>query len=82
MQWKRGSSRVETGTSRFLSYSDFDLGVSAELEQENQACLVLKHRTPLVSLVVHGISGHLLSGIWHLWLFPEDATWVSVLPCV
>ena len=29
------------GTSGFLSYSDFDLGVSAELKQENQACVVL-----------------------------------------
>ena len=37
MQWKRGSSQVETGTSGFLSYSDFDLGVSAELEQGSQA---------------------------------------------
>ena len=33
----RASSRVEVGTSRFLSISDFDRRVSAELEQESQA---------------------------------------------
>ena len=33
----RASSRVETGTSGFLSISDFDGRVSAELEQEIQA---------------------------------------------
>ena len=37
MQWKRASSRVEAGTSVFLSITDFDRGVSAELEQESQA---------------------------------------------
>ena len=33
----RASSRVEAGTSVFLSISDFDHRVSAELEQESQA---------------------------------------------
>ena len=37
MQWTRASSRVEVGTSGFLSTSDFDGRVSAELEQESQA---------------------------------------------
>ena len=34
---KRASSRVEAGTSVFLSLSDFDQRVSAELEQERQS---------------------------------------------
>ena len=37
VHWKRASSRVEAGTSVFLSITDFDRGVSAELEQESQA---------------------------------------------
>ena len=36
-QRKRASSPVEAGTSGFLSISDFDRRVSAELEQESQA---------------------------------------------
>ena len=34
---KKASSRVEAGTSGFLSIYDFDRRVSAELEQESQA---------------------------------------------
>ena len=37
VQWKRASCRVEAGTSGFLSISDFDGRVPAELEQESQA---------------------------------------------
>ena len=33
----RASSRVEAGTSGFLSISDIDLGVSVELQQGSQA---------------------------------------------
>ena len=40
--------------------------------------LVLRHRTLLASRVVHGVTGHLSSCIWHLQLFLEDATRVSV----
>ena len=36
-QWKRASSRVEAGTSGFLSISDSDLRVPAVLGQESQA---------------------------------------------
>ena len=35
LQWKTASSRVEAGTSGFLSISDFDHRVSAELEQQS-----------------------------------------------
>ena len=37
VQWKRASSRVEAGTSGFLSISDINLGVSVEFEQGSQA---------------------------------------------
>ena len=37
MQWKRASSGVEAGTSGFLSISDSDRRVPAELGQEKQA---------------------------------------------
>ena len=44
---------------------------------------MLRHGTLFASPVVHGVSGHLSSCIWNLWLFPEDATRVSVpLPVV
>ena len=72
------SSRVEVETSGFLSISDIDLGDSAELEQGVRPRIVLRHRTPLASRVVHGVSGHLSSSIWNLRLFPEDATRGSV----
>ena len=74
----RASSRVEVGTSEFLSISDIDLGVSVELEQGSQGSSCVDTRSPLASRVVNGVSGHLSSGIWNLWIFPEDATRVSV----
>ena len=37
VQCMRASSRVEAGTSGFLTISDFDCRVSVELEQESQA---------------------------------------------
>ena len=77
VQWKRASSRVEAGTSVFLSITDFDRGVSAELEQESQAsscvegwnsvCLSSCSRgdRPLVELYLEpaGFSGRCNSGV-------------------
>ena len=40
--------------------------------------LVLRHGTLLTSRDVHGVSGHLSSYIWNLWLFPDGATGVLV----
>ena len=40
----RASSRVEAGTSGFLSISDIHLGVSAELEQGSQALSCVEAR--------------------------------------
>ena len=43
---------------------------------------MLSDRTPLASRIFHVVSGHKLSCIWNLQLFPEDATRVSVPLCV
>ena len=40
--------------------------------------LVLRNGTPLASHIVHGMTGHLSSCIWNLWLFPDYASGVSV----
>ena len=72
-QWKRASSRVEVGTSGFLSNSDFDRSVPAELGQESQAMSFLRNGTKLASRVVHGLSGPLSNCVWNLQVFPDDA---------
>ena len=69
VQRKRASSRGEAGTSGFLSISDSDRRVRAELGQESQASSCLRNGTPLASRVVQGISGPLLSCVWNLWVF-------------
>ena len=43
---KKASSRVEAGTSGFLSISDIELGVSVELEQGSQAWSFVEARNP------------------------------------
>ena len=73
----RASSRDEAGTSVFLSISDLDCRVSAELEQESQASSCDEVGTQLASGFVHRVTGHLSSCIWNLHLFPDNATWVS-----
>ena len=72
-QWKRASSRVESGTSVFLSNSDSDRSVPADLGQESQAMSFLRNGTPLASRVVHGVSGPLSNCVWNLQVFPDDA---------
>ena len=72
-QWKRASSRVEAGTSGFLSSSDSDRSVPAELGQESQAMSFLRNGTPLASRVVHGVSGPLSNCVWNLQVFPDHA---------
>ena len=72
-QWKRASSRVEAGTSGFLSNSDSDRSVPAELGQESQAMSFRRNGTPLASRVVHGVSGPLSNCVWNLQVFPDDA---------
>ena len=72
-QRKRASPRVEAGTSGFLSVSDSDIRVPAELGQERQATSFLSNGTPLASRVVHGVSGPLSNCVWNLQVFPDDA---------
>ena len=72
-QWKRASSRGEAGTSDFLSVSDSDRRVPAELGQESQATSFLRNGTPLASRVVHRVSGPLSNCVWNLQVFPDDA---------
>ena len=72
-QWKRASSRVEAGTSGFLSNSDSDRSVPAELGQESQAMSFLRNGTPLASRVVLEVTGHLSSCVCNLPVFPDDA---------
>ena len=60
-QWKRASSRREAGTSGFLSDSDSDCTVPAELGQESQASSCLRNGIPVASRVVQGVSGPLSS---------------------
>ena len=67
--------REPQGSSPFLT------SISGSLQswiREVRPRLVLRHGTPLASRVVHGVSGYFSSCIWNLWLFPEDATGVSV----
>ena len=65
------SSRVEAGTSGFLSSSDMDLRVPMEFQQGIRPRLVWRHGTPLPSRGGKGLSGFLSS--WHrdLGLFLE-----------
>ena len=72
-QWKRASPRGEAGTSGFLSVSDSDRRVPAELGQESQATSFLRNGSPLASRVVHGVSGPLSNCVWNLQVFPDDA---------
>ena len=72
-QWKRASSRGEAGTSDFLSVSDSDIWVPAELGQESQATSFLRNGTPLASRVVLWVSGPLSNCVWNLQVFPDDA---------
>ena len=53
-QWKRASSPGKAGTSGFLSVSDSDHRVPAELGQESQESSCLRKGTPLASRGVQG----------------------------
>ena len=64
---------MEAGTSGFLSISESDRRVPAELGQETQASSCLSNGTLLASRVVQGVSGPLTSCVWNLRVFPEDA---------
>ena len=80
-QWKRASSRGEAGTSGFLSVSDADRRVPAELGQESRAPSCLRKGNPLASRVAQGVSCPLSSCVWHLLVFPDNARGVSAPSC-
>ena len=48
-------------------------GSLQSLDRRGRPRLVLRHGTPLATRVVHGVTGHLSSCIWNLWVFPDDA---------
>ena len=52
-QWKRASPRGEAGTSGFLSVSDSDRRVSAQLGQESQDDKIMKKIAISLSLLLH-----------------------------
>ena len=72
-QRKRSSSGWEARTSGFLSVSDSDCRVPAELGQESQASSCLRKGTPLASRVVQGDTGTSSSCVWNPRVFPDDA---------
>ena len=72
-QRKRASPRGEAGTSGFLSVSDSDRRVPAELAQDSQASSCLRKGTPLASRVAQGVSGPSSSCVWNPRVFADDA---------
>ena len=72
-QRKRASPRGEAVTSGFLSVSDSDRRVPAELGQERQATSSLRKGTPLASRVAQGVSGPSSSCVWNPRVFADDA---------
>ena len=64
---------MEAGTSGFLSISDSDRKVPAELGQESQASSCLINGTLLASRVVQWVSGPLSSCVWNLRVFRNYA---------
>ena len=72
-QRKRASPRGEAATSHFLSVSDSDRRVPAELGQESQASSCLRKGTPLASRVAHGVSGPPSTCVWNPRVFADDA---------
>ena len=67
--------RESQGSSPFLT------SITGSLQSWNRRVSprhVLRNGTPLSSRVVHGVTGHLSSCIWNLWVFLDDATGMSV----
>ena len=58
------------GSSPFLTLI---AGSLQSWDRKGRPRLVFRHGTLLAARVVHGVTGHLLSCIWNLRVFPEDA---------
>ena len=72
-QWKRASFRVDAGTSGFIYISDSDRTVPAELGEESQASSCVEEWNPTCLSSSSGVTSHLLSCMWNLRVFPDDA---------
>ena len=72
-QWKRASPQGEEGSPGFLSVSDSDRRVPAELGKESPASSCLRKGSPLASRVVQGVSGPSSSCVWNPRVFADDA---------
>ena len=57
VQWKRASSRVEAGTSGFLSCSDVDLGLCMPFQTGSQVSTCVEAWNSAFLSVVKGVSG-------------------------
>ena len=58
------------GSSPFLT------SIAGSLQSWNRRVrprLVLRNESLLASQVVHGVTGHLSSCIWNMWVFPDEA---------
>ena len=80
-QWMRASSRGKAKTSVFLSVSDSDRIVPAELGQESQASSFLRKGNPLASRGVQGVSGRSSSFVWNFGYFRAMLGGVSAPSC-
>ena len=81
VQWKRASSPVEVETSGFLSISDSDRRSLQSWDMRGRPRLVLRHGTPLATQVILGVTGHLSSCIWNLWVLRTTHGGVSAPSC-
>ena len=77
VRMNRVSSRVEEGTSGFLSLSDFDRSVSAQLEQESQTYFCVEEWNSVCLSSCSRCDRHFSSCIWNLPLFRDNTTGVS-----
>ena len=72
---EEGLTRGEAVSPGFLSVSDSDSRVPAEVGQESQPSSSLRKGTPLASRVVQGVSGPSSSCVWNPRVFADDARW-------
>ena len=69
----RGRHPVEAGTSGFLSISDSVCRIPAKLGQESQASSCVEEWNSACLLRCSRGDRPLLSCVWNLWVFPDDA---------
>ena len=70
-----GGTRLELmqepqGSSPFLTPK---AGSLQSWDRRGRPRFVLRHGTPFAARFVQGVTGHLSSCIWNLWVFPDDA---------